>query len=133
MLYRAGHSLEGTKSKGRNPPAGSGAQAPARRDDVAGVPPRTRDCWASPMPLSDDPTDPFTQFLSAYPQRDEAHDVEAVREAWRRAQARGTDPETLIAVAEAYRQAREGQPAHYTMNGAALAERGPMARCWPHF
>jgi hypothetical protein len=57
----------------------------------------------------------FARFLDAFPERDEPRDVAAARAAWERAIRRGA-PETIIAGAEAYARAREGQPARYTMS-----------------
>jgi hypothetical protein len=78
------------------------------------------------MPLSGDQTDLFERFLDAYPKRDDQPDLETTREAWRRALARGADPETLIEAAEAYRRLRDGQPARFTMS----ARRWLSESCW---
>ena len=56
----------------------------------------------------------FRQFLDTFPARDEPHDENAAREAWTRAVERA-DPDAILAGAKAYRKAREGQPARYTM------------------
>jgi hypothetical protein len=40
----------------------------------------------------------------------------AVREAWRRALARGADPELLIAAAQAYARSMEGRPRRFVMS-----------------
>ena len=65
------------------------------------------------MTLSIDQTT-FRRFLDLFPERDEPHDETAAREAWTRALERA-DPEAILAGARAYRKAREGQPARYTM------------------
>jgi hypothetical protein len=67
--------------------------------------------------------DPFSRFLSAFPARDEPQDETAAREAWERAIMRA-DPETIIAAAERYRRAREGQPARFTMSARRWLQEG---------
>ncbi|CAJ0867041.1 hypothetical protein AMST5_01916 [freshwater sediment metagenome] len=68
-------------------------------------------------------TDTFLSFLENYPQREEFCDVERTREAWAGA-IRRARPETIIAAAENYRKAREGQPARYTMSARRWLSEG---------
>jgi hypothetical protein len=75
------------------------------------------------MPLSGDQTAPFLRFLDAFPQRDAPHDVEAARDAWGRAIQRA-DPDAIIAGAEAYRVARQGQPARFTLSARRWLQEG---------
>lgn len=75
------------------------------------------------MPLSESQADHFDRFMAAYPVRDEPHDLQAAREAWGRALERAR-PETIIAGAEAYARAREGQPPRYTMSARRWLNEG---------
>ncbi|MGJ0507011.1 MAG: hypothetical protein ACR652_07690 [Methylocystis sp.] len=75
------------------------------------------------MPADRDQTDPFQRFLSAFPARDEPHDVTAAREAWARA-IRRADSEAIIAGALAYARSREGQPARFTMSARRWLDEG---------
>lgn len=78
-------------------------------------------------------TDSFDLFLAAYPQRGDPYDVEATREAWRRAVARGADPEALIHAAESYARARDGQPARFTMSARRWLQEGRWRDAGPVF
>jgi hypothetical protein len=68
------------------------------------------------MTRAENPTDAFERFMQAFPQRDEAPDLEAARMAWRGAVARGADPEMIVAGALAYAAATEGRPRRYVMS-----------------
>ncbi len=66
-----------------------------------------------PNDSSDDQTDPFQRFMSAFPERDEPDDLQAAREAWGRALERAPAA-AVIAGARAYARAGEGQAAGAT-------------------
>lgn len=59
--------------------------------------------------------DAFERFWRAFPQRPGA-DPDGARDAWRRALARGADPEAMIARARAYAAAVEGRERRYVMS-----------------